>query len=185
MEGFTVGPAALHLLNNRSFYKKVAALRGISPQRGCLTRRNPIWRQHLASAHPPLRLRRSTRMTGPINMTPCVTLLFPPLSSYRNKTDSRGGGASRSGWGCNGRRSFWRHVLHIRLRVTCSRVLGCDTGHGWEEQLLEIPFLCVFFPWCNAAFGICLLCKDFWSLISGVTEYFLTLKKHNFYKCRQ
>lgn len=30
MEGFTVGPAALHLLNNRSFYKKVAALRGIS-----------------------------------------------------------------------------------------------------------------------------------------------------------
>lgn len=31
MEGFTVGPAALHLLNNRSFYKKVAARRGISP----------------------------------------------------------------------------------------------------------------------------------------------------------
>lgn len=31
MEGFTVGPAALHLLNNRSFSKKVAEQGEISP----------------------------------------------------------------------------------------------------------------------------------------------------------
>lgn len=103
-------------------------------QRGCLIRRNPIWRQHLLSAHPPPHIRRSTRMTGAINMTPRVTLLFLPLIQQQQNWKPRRRGImfrrsmSQKGW-------FWMDVLHALLWATRGHFLAEAEKQGQERKV--------------------------------------------------